>query len=119
MRNLGRLVPAICRDLSDWLVPTRVKSSQLLSVLLLHSEDHSTQHLQPLLAVLYRACSEAERDVVANVSSRELMSSDDAGLSLCWFDQGSGLCSAQPEHRRSRRVMIFDLKELDLFTIIQ
>uniref|UniRef100_A0A8C4EQH4 Dynein axonemal assembly factor 5 n=1 Tax=Dicentrarchus labrax TaxID=13489 RepID=A0A8C4EQH4_DICLA len=66
VRNLGRLVPAIAHDVTDWLVPTRVRTSQLLSVLLLHSEDHSIQHLQPLLATLYRACTDAERDVVSN-----------------------------------------------------
>ncbi|XP_061556656.1 LOW QUALITY PROTEIN: dynein axonemal assembly factor 5-like [Phycodurus eques] len=66
VRNLYRLVPAISHDLSDWLVPTRVRTSQLLSVLLLHAEDHSTQHLQPLLALLYRACTDSERDVVHN-----------------------------------------------------
>ncbi|TNN68891.1 Dynein assembly factor 5, axonemal [Liparis tanakae] len=66
VRNLGRLVPAISHDITDWLVPTRVRTSQLLSVLLLHAEDHSTQHLQPLLATLYTACMDAERDVVLN-----------------------------------------------------
>ncbi|XP_013865552.1 dynein assembly factor 5, axonemal [Austrofundulus limnaeus] len=66
VRNLGRLVPAITHDMTDWLVPTRVRTSQLLSVLLLHAEDHTTQHLQPLLAVLYRACMDSERDVVNN-----------------------------------------------------
>ncbi|XP_008282012.1 HEAT repeat-containing protein 2 [Stegastes partitus] len=66
VRNLGRLVPAITHDVTDWLVPTRVRTSQLLSVLLLHAEDHSTQHLQPLLATLYRACTDTERDVVSS-----------------------------------------------------
>lgn len=73
VRNLGRLVPAITHDVTDWLVPTRVRTSQLLSVLLLHAEDHTTQHLQPLLAMLYRACMDSERDVVNNVSPRELL----------------------------------------------
>ncbi|KAK5604464.1 hypothetical protein CRENBAI_016983 [Crenichthys baileyi] len=66
VRNLGRLVPAIAHDVTDWLMPTRVRTSKLLSVLLLHAEDHTTQHLQPLLAVLYRACTDTERDVVNN-----------------------------------------------------
>uniref|UniRef100_A0AAQ4RHT9 Dynein axonemal assembly factor 5 n=1 Tax=Gasterosteus aculeatus aculeatus TaxID=481459 RepID=A0AAQ4RHT9_GASAC len=66
LRNLGRLVPAVAHDMTDWLVPTRVRTSQLLSVLLLHAEDHSTQHLQPLLAALYSACTDTERDVVSN-----------------------------------------------------
>ncbi|XP_041829819.1 dynein assembly factor 5, axonemal-like [Melanotaenia boesemani] len=66
VRNLGRLVPAISHDVTDWLVPTRVRTSQLLFVLLLHAEDHSTQHLQPLLATLYRACTDTEGEVVNN-----------------------------------------------------
>ncbi|CAL8304585.1 unnamed protein product [Merluccius merluccius] len=66
VRNLGRLVPAVSHDVTDWLVPTRVKTSQLLGVLLLHAEDHCTQHLQPLLATLYLACADSEKEVVAN-----------------------------------------------------
>ncbi|KAK7940376.1 hypothetical protein WMY93_003702 [Mugilogobius chulae] len=66
VRNLGRLVPAITHDVTDWLVATRVRTSQLLSVLLLHAEDHCTQHLQPLLATLYRACTDTEKDVINN-----------------------------------------------------
>lgn len=69
LRNLGRLVPAISHDMTDWLVATRVRTSQLLSVLLLHSEEHSTQHVQPLLATLYRACTDTEKDVIRNVST--------------------------------------------------
>lgn len=66
VRNLGVLVPAVARDISDWLVATRVKTSQLLAVLLLHAEDHSTMHLQPLLAALYRGCTDREKVVVDN-----------------------------------------------------
>lgn len=69
LRNLGKLVPAISHDLNDWMVATRVRTSQLLSVLLLHSEEHSTQHVQPLLATLYRACTDTEKDVITNVSA--------------------------------------------------
>ncbi|XP_053706872.1 dynein axonemal assembly factor 5-like isoform X1 [Synchiropus splendidus] len=66
VRNLSKLVPAISNDLTDWLASTRIRTSQLLYVLLLHAEDHCTQHLQPVLALLYRACSDAEKDVVRN-----------------------------------------------------
>lgn len=68
---MSRLVPAISNDMSDWLVPTQVRTSQLLSVLLLHCEDHSTQHLQPLLATLYKACANTEKEVISNVSPGE------------------------------------------------
>lgn len=83
VRNLGRLVPAITHDVTDWLVPTRVRTSQLLSVLLLHTEDHSTQHLQPLLATLYQACTDTEKEVVSNVSPRELSHQISRMLSHC------------------------------------
>ncbi|XP_057202919.1 dynein axonemal assembly factor 5 isoform X2 [Triplophysa rosa] len=63
VRNLSKLLPAVGRDICDWLVQTRVKTAQLLRVLLLHAEDHSTQHLQSLLTVLYHACADAEADV--------------------------------------------------------
>ncbi|XP_036409022.1 dynein assembly factor 5, axonemal-like [Megalops cyprinoides] len=62
-RNLSRVLPAVSRDVGDWLAGTRLKTAQLLRVLLLHAEDHSTQHLQPLLSTLYRGCADAEPDV--------------------------------------------------------
>lgn len=94
-----RLVPAIGNDMCDWLVPTQVRTSQLLSVLLLHCEDHCTQHLQPLLATLYRACTHTEREVIANVSTSvdsykgfrdvrqgwEVRCHVDTLDALCWF----------------------------------
>ncbi|ROL51129.1 Dynein assembly factor 5, axonemal [Anabarilius grahami] len=63
VRNLSKLLPALGRDIGDWLVQTRVKTAQLLRVLLLHAEDHCTQHLQSLLTVLYHACADPEPDV--------------------------------------------------------
>ncbi|XP_010887752.2 dynein assembly factor 5, axonemal [Esox lucius] len=66
VRNLSKLLPALARDVADWVVGTRVKTAQLLYALLLHAEDHCTQHLQLLLSMLYRACADPERDVVAN-----------------------------------------------------
>uniref|UniRef100_A0A672RML2 Dynein assembly factor 5, axonemal-like n=1 Tax=Sinocyclocheilus grahami TaxID=75366 RepID=A0A672RML2_SINGR len=65
VRNLSKLLPAVGRDIGDWLVQTRVKTTQLLRVLLLHAEDHCTQHLQSLLTVLYHACADPETDVRA------------------------------------------------------
>ncbi|KAK7175263.1 hypothetical protein R3I93_002230 [Phoxinus phoxinus] len=63
VRNLSKLLPAVGRDIGDWLVQTRVKTAQLLRVLLLHAEDHCTQHLQSLLTVLYHTCVDPEPDV--------------------------------------------------------
>lgn len=67
-RNLSKVLPALCRDLTDWVESTRVKASQLLYVLLLHAEDHITQHMELLLRTLYQACLDEESEVVRNVS---------------------------------------------------
>ncbi|KAB0403439.1 hypothetical protein E2I00_001888 [Balaenoptera physalus] len=63
-RNLSKILPAICHDITDWVVGTRVKSAQLLAVLLLHAEAHITQHLEPVLRTLLRACADEETAVV-------------------------------------------------------
>nr|XP_006637054.1 PREDICTED: dynein assembly factor 5, axonemal [Lepisosteus oculatus] len=65
-RNLSKILPALSRDVTDWVVGTRVKSAQLLAVLLLHAEDHITQHMELILCTLYRACADEEKEVVKN-----------------------------------------------------
>lgn len=67
-RNLSKILPAVCHDLGDWVVGTRVKSAQLLAVLLLHAEDHVTQHLELVLRALCHACADEEPAVVSHVS---------------------------------------------------
>lgn len=67
-RNLSKILPAVWHDIADWVVGTRVKSAQLLAVLLLHAEDHVTQHLEPVLRALLRACADEEAAVVCSVS---------------------------------------------------
>ncbi|XP_025234221.1 dynein assembly factor 5, axonemal isoform X2 [Theropithecus gelada] len=63
-RNLSKILPALCHDITDWVVGTRVKSAQLLPVLLLHAEDHATQHLEIVLRTLFQACTDEEAAVV-------------------------------------------------------
>uniref|UniRef100_A0A8C4QWF5 Dynein axonemal assembly factor 5 n=1 Tax=Eptatretus burgeri TaxID=7764 RepID=A0A8C4QWF5_EPTBU len=65
-RNLYRLLPAVGNDIGDWVVGTRIKAAQLLRLLLLHAEDYSTQHMQILVTILHRACSDDESTVVIN-----------------------------------------------------
>ncbi|KAF4015993.1 hypothetical protein G4228_007392 [Cervus hanglu yarkandensis] len=73
-RNLSRILPAVWHDIADWVVGTRVKSAQLLAVLLLHAEDHVTQHLEPVLRALLRACADEEAAVVCSCArSAELV----------------------------------------------
>ncbi|KYO30670.1 dynein assembly factor 5, axonemal isoform A [Alligator mississippiensis] len=65
-RNLSKILPGLCHDMTDWVEGTRIKSSQLLYILLLHAEDHITQHMELLLRTLYRVCSDEESNVVRN-----------------------------------------------------
>lgn len=72
-RNLSKILPAVCHDITDWVAGTRVKAAQLLAVLLLHAEDHSTQHLDAILRVLARACADDDPAVVRSVSCPSLV----------------------------------------------
>ncbi|XP_074742673.1 dynein axonemal assembly factor 5 isoform X2 [Strix uralensis] len=64
----------LCHDITDWVESTRIKASQLLYTLLLHAEDHITQHMELLLRTLYQACLDEESDVVKNcVKAAELI----------------------------------------------
>ncbi|XP_063671203.1 dynein axonemal assembly factor 5 isoform X3 [Pan troglodytes] len=73
-RNLSKILPALCHDITDWVVGTRVKSAQLLRVLLLHAEDHATQHLEVVLRTLFQACTDEEAAVVQSCTrSAELV----------------------------------------------
>ncbi|KAL5019260.1 hypothetical protein ScPMuIL_004982 [Solemya velum] len=74
MRNLSRILPALVRDLGDWVAPTRVKSSALLYVLILNAEDYTTQHMQLLLNGMYKACCDEETQAVKDIQrSAELI----------------------------------------------
>ncbi|XP_036095862.1 dynein assembly factor 5, axonemal [Molossus molossus] len=87
-RNLSKILPAICHDITDWVVGTRVKSAQLLATLLLHAEDHITQHLEVLLRTLLLACADEESAVVSSCTrSAELIGtfvSPEVFLKLIW-----------------------------------
>ncbi|XP_006859949.1 PREDICTED: HEAT repeat-containing protein 2 [Chrysochloris asiatica] len=73
-RNLSKILPGLCQDLTDWVVGTRVKAAQLLAVLLLHAEDHTTQHLELVLRALQHACADEEAAVVSSCTkSAELI----------------------------------------------
>lgn len=87
-RNLSKILPAICHDITDWVVGTRVKSAQLLVVLLRHAEDHATQHLEVVLRTLLHACADDEGAVISSCTkSAELIGafvSPDVFLRLMW-----------------------------------
>ncbi|VDN15334.1 unnamed protein product, partial [Dibothriocephalus latus] len=49
-RTASRILPGLCKDLSDWQDDTRKKASGLLPILLLHLENAVTQHTQVLIS---------------------------------------------------------------------
>lgn len=68
-RNFSRIAAGLVKDITDWVVGTRIKSAQLLYTLLLNEEENVTQHLEKILGGLYRACSDDEEEVVKYVSN--------------------------------------------------
>ncbi|XP_076345291.1 dynein axonemal assembly factor 5 isoform X4 [Tachypleus tridentatus] len=75
-RHLYYILPALLRDLDDWVAATRIKSANLLYVLLLHSEESMTSHLEKLFPALKHAVCDEEREVVEK-------SSDQLWLATC------------------------------------
>ncbi|XP_022319894.2 dynein axonemal assembly factor 5-like [Crassostrea virginica] len=67
MRHLSKILPALMKDVTDWVVNTRLKSAALLYFLLLNAEDYVTQHMAVLTAGMYRACVDEEAQVVKDV----------------------------------------------------
>ena len=63
-RNFSKILPAILRDLKDWTVNSRIKSSQLLHSLLYHMEDSITHHIQLVLDGLYKSSQDEEKSVI-------------------------------------------------------
>ncbi|XP_013406264.1 dynein assembly factor 5, axonemal [Lingula anatina] len=66
-RHLSKILPALIRDMGDWVVATRIKSAQLMTTLIVNAEDCMTQHMAVLLPGLHKACSDEEKEVVKNV----------------------------------------------------
>ncbi|XP_048757748.2 dynein axonemal assembly factor 5-like [Ostrea edulis] len=67
MRHLSKILPALMKDVTDWVVATRLKSAALLFWLLLNAEDYVTQHMAVLTSGMYRACVDEEPQVVKDV----------------------------------------------------
>jgi len=67
--NMSKILPAIMRDVQDWVVDTRKKSSGLLYYMLLNGEEYITQHMELITTGMFRACADEEKEVVANVRS--------------------------------------------------
>ena len=69
--NFSRIIGALLRDLGDWVTPTRIKCSELLYTLIINEEENITQHMEKVLAGMYKACADEEKQVVEYVSDKE------------------------------------------------
>lgn len=67
-RHASKILPAVMRDMCDWVVDTRIKAAQLLKPLLLNLEDYTCQHIELLLSGLYKTSMDEEKKVVEDVS---------------------------------------------------
>ncbi|XP_067946084.1 dynein axonemal assembly factor 5-like isoform X2 [Watersipora subatra] len=63
-RNQSKLLPGLSRDILDWVVETRKKSSALLYTIIINSEANITQHVAMLMECIYRAAIDEETYVV-------------------------------------------------------
>eukprot|EP01137_Pigoraptor_chileana_P002783 Opistho-2@42102 len=59
-RNVGKILPAVLREVCEWTPSIRTRAAGLLYQLLLHSEAFVTQHLESVLSTLSRAVGDEE-----------------------------------------------------------
>lgn len=53
-QTFSKLINGINLELGDWMADIRVRSAQLLCVLILNIEEDVTQHIAKLLPSMYR-----------------------------------------------------------------
>ena len=84
--NFSRILPALIRDMTDWTERNRLKAAELLYTLLIHEEDHATQHTPAILQGFYKGMLVDELPVKERIeASSEVMGffvSPDAWLPL-------------------------------------
>lgn len=56
--NASKILPGILNDIGDWVEATRIKSIQLLYVMVWQAEKNITQHLETALQTLLKASNE-------------------------------------------------------------
>ncbi|XP_022120793.2 dynein axonemal assembly factor 5 [Pieris rapae] len=65
--NIGKIVPAIGREMEGWQADARLRSSQLLCWLLLCAEEGSTQHANTVVRTLHRGASDDDQRVIQEI----------------------------------------------------
>ncbi|CAK1546977.1 unnamed protein product [Leptosia nina] len=65
--NIGKIVPAIGREMEGWRADARLRAAQLLCWLLLCAEEGSTQHANTTVRTLHRGASDDDQRVVLEI----------------------------------------------------
>lgn len=61
--NASKILPGLLNDIGDWVEATRIKSAQLLHVMIWQAERNITQHLETVLQTLFRSCGETSSQI--------------------------------------------------------
>ncbi|CAH2037929.1 unnamed protein product, partial [Iphiclides podalirius] len=65
--NIGKIVPAIGREMDGWQTDARLRVAQLLCWLLLCAEEGSTQHANTVAKILQRGAGDEDARVVVEI----------------------------------------------------
>ncbi|XP_059059112.1 dynein axonemal assembly factor 5 [Achroia grisella] len=65
--NIGKIVPAISREMDGWQADARLRSSQLLCWLLLCAEEGATQHSNTIVRTLIRGANDDDPRIVTEI----------------------------------------------------
>ncbi len=66
--NASKIVPGILNDIGDWVEATRVKSIQLLYIMIWQSESNITMHLETVLQTLFKASHESVKEIQIEIN---------------------------------------------------
>ncbi|XP_019867844.2 dynein axonemal assembly factor 5 isoform X2 [Aethina tumida] len=67
-RNVGKIAPALSKELMSWNEDIRFRCSQLLCSITLLAEDGLTMYLQDLLPAMYSSARDEDSRVVVNIA---------------------------------------------------
>ena len=67
--NASKIVPGILNDTGDWVEATRIKSIQLLYVMIWQCENNVTQHLETVIQTLFKSSLERQEVIQIQVAN--------------------------------------------------
>ncbi|CAB3253838.1 unnamed protein product [Arctia plantaginis] len=65
--NIGKIVPAIVREMDGWQADARLRVAQLLCWLILCAEEGSTQHAQTIVKAMLRGAGDEDNRVILEI----------------------------------------------------